>query len=70
MSALPIMILTIGLFTIGYRTYSDFLAAKVFALDAIRKTPAVTRRDGQNYYPMSKWVLSGIILPRSRARGP
>ena len=64
------MILTISIFTIGYRVYSAFLATKVFVLDPSRKTPAYTHRDGQNYYPMSKWVLFGHHFAAISGAGP
>ncbi len=70
MSALPIMILTLSIFAIGYRYYSAFLAAKVFVLDQTRKTPAHTLRDEQNYYPMSKWVLFGHHFAAISGAGP
>jgi len=44
---------------IGYRYYSAFLAAKVLVLDDTRTTPAHRLYDGQNYHPMSRWVLFG-----------
>lgn len=59
MPALPLVIVTLCVFTLGYRYYSAFLASKVFVLDSSHQTPAHTLRDGQNYYPMSKWVLFG-----------
>ncbi|MBI4431932.1 MAG: carbon starvation protein A [Candidatus Omnitrophica bacterium] len=70
MRALPLMIITLGIFTIGYRYYSAFLAAKVFALDAARSTPAYTHRDEHNYYPMSKWVLFGHHFAAISGAGP
>ncbi len=70
MSALPIMVVTLGIFAVSYRYYSAFLAAKVFALDEGRKTPAHTLRDEQNYYPMSKWVLFGHHFAAISGAGP
>ncbi len=70
MFALPIMILTLGIFTLGYRYYSAFLAAKVFVLDKDRTTPAYTHRDEQNYYPMNKWVLFGHHFAAISGAGP
>ncbi|OIO38784.1 MAG: carbon starvation protein A [Candidatus Omnitrophica bacterium CG1_02_49_16] len=70
MSALPIIIFTLSIFAIGYRVYSAFLAAKVFVLDPSRQTPAYTHRDGQNYYPMSKWVLFGHHFAAIAGAGP
>ena len=70
MSALPLLIVTICILAIGYRYYSAFLAAKVFVLDSNRPTPAYTLRDGQNYYPMSKWVLFGHHFAAISGAGP
>ena len=70
MTALPVIIFTVCAFTIGYRTYSKFLATKVFVLDASLKTPAFTHRDNQNYYPMSKWVLFGHHFAAISGAGP
>jgi len=68
--ALPLMVFTLCAFMIGYRYYSAFLATKVFALDPARTTPAFTCRDGQNYYPMSKWVLFGHHFAAISGAGP
>jgi carbon starvation protein len=70
MHALPILIVTLGLFTIGYRYYSAFLASKVFLLNHDQTTPAFTHQDGQNYYPMSKWVLFGHHFAAISGAGP
>lgn len=70
MPALPLIIFTLCAFMIGYRYYSAFLAAKVFALDAHKETPAHTHRDGQNYLPMSKWVLFGHHFAAISGAGP
>ncbi len=70
MPALPILIVTVCVFVTGYRFYSKFLAAKVFALDSSRPTPAHTHRDGQNYYPMSKWMLFGHHFAAISGAGP
>ena len=70
MPALPIVLITLSVFVIGYRYYSAFLAAKVFVLDEARQTPAHTHRDNQNYYPMSKWVLFGHHFAAISGAGP
>jgi len=70
MPALPVMVITLCIFAIGYRYYSAFLAAKVFALDGNCTTPAFTLRDNQNYYPMSKWVLFGHHFAAISGAGP
>ncbi|HNV85811.1 MAG TPA: carbon starvation protein A [Candidatus Omnitrophota bacterium] len=70
MNALPIIVTTLCLFTLAYRYYSAFLASKVLALDGSRQTPAYRLRDGQNYYPMSKWVLFGHHFAAIAGAGP
>src|SRR4051812_47343009 len=70
MHALPLIVVTLSVFTIGYRYYSAFLAAKVFALDSSRVTPAHTHQDGQNYIPMSKWLLFGHHFAAISGAGP
>ena len=70
MSALPILIFTISVLTIGYRYYSAFLAAKVMALDDGRVTPAHRLYDGQNYHPIGRWVLFGHHFAAIAGAGP
>ncbi|WP_240512009.1 carbon starvation CstA family protein [Paludifilum halophilum] len=49
----------LGLFYLGYRFYSKFLAEKVFRLDPDFQTPAHQFRDGVDYLPTNKFVLWG-----------
>ena len=70
MSALPILIFAICSMVIAYRYYSAFLAAKVMALDDARITPAHRLYDGQNYHPMSRWVLFGHHFAAIAGAGP
>src|SRR5262245_9218883 len=70
MSALPLLIGAICILTIGYRYYSAFLAARVFALDDARTTPAHRLNDGQNYHPTNKWVLFGHHFAAIAGAGP
>ncbi len=70
MSALPLMIAVLCVLAIGYRFYSAFLAAKVCVLDDLRKTPAHTHNDGQNYHPTHKWVLFGHHFAAISGAGP
>src|SRR5213083_968355 len=70
MSALPLLIGAICILTIGYRYYSAFLAARVFALDDARITPAHRLDDGQNYHPTNRWVLFGHHFAAISGAGP
>ena len=70
MQALYIVIPVLCIFTIAYRFYSAFIAAKVMALDDTRVTPAHTKYDGANYHPMSRWVLFGHHFAAIAGAGP
>src|SRR3989449_9944620 len=70
MNALPLLIGAICILTVGYRYYSAFLAARVFALDDSQPTPAHRLNDGQNYHPTNKWVLFGHHFAAIAGAGP
>ncbi|MGY2065779.1 carbon starvation CstA family protein [Blastococcus sp. SYSU DS0619] len=48
-----------ALFFLGYRYYSTYLAAKVYALDGAYRTPAHEFNDGVDFVPTNKHVLFG-----------
>jgi carbon starvation protein len=70
MHALYLILPALGIFVIGYRYYSAFIAAKVMAFDDTRATPAHTKYDGHNYYPTSRWVLFGHHFAAITGSGP
>jgi carbon starvation protein len=70
MNAMPLVILAVAVFVLAYRFYYSFIAAKVLTLDDSRVTPAGRLYDGQNYYPMSKWVLFGHHFAAIAGAGP
>jgi len=70
MNAMPLVITAIAIFALAYRFYFSFIAAKVLTLDNSRITPAGRLYDGQNYYPMSKWVLFGHHFAAIAGAGP
>jgi len=57
-------------YAVAYRFYSRFIAAKVFALDANRKTPAERLNDGRDYVPTNRWVLFGHHFAAIAGPGP
>jgi carbon starvation protein len=69
-NTLPLLIGILCFFTLGYRYYSAFIAAKVLALDDARATPAHRLNDGQNYFPTQKWVLFGHHFAAITGAGP
>ncbi len=70
MHAVWFMLAALAVLAIGYRYYSAFLAAKVLVLDDERRTPAHTRRDGQNFHPTNRWVLFGHHFAAISGAGP
>ena len=70
MNTFPVIFLALGVLAIGYRYYSKFIAMTVLGVDETRTTPAHAQYDGQNYYPMSKWVLFGHHFAGIAGSGP
>jgi carbon starvation protein len=68
--ALYLLISAALVFILAYRLYGAFLAAKVLVLDASRKTPARTLRDGHDFQPMHRWVLFGQHFAAIAGAGP
>src|SRR5580658_2698591 len=57
-------------YLVAYRFYSAFLAAKIFALDDTRATPAERLEDGRDFVPTNKWVLLGHHFAAIAGPGP
>ena len=59
MSALVLVVGGLGLYFIAYKTYSKFIATKIYALSPTYKTPAHEFEDGTDFVPTNKFVLWG-----------
>lgn len=70
MNAMPYVIGSIVIFALAYRFYFAFVAAKVAVQNDLAVTPAHRLFDGQNYYPMNKWVLFGHHFAAIAGAGP
>src|ERR1035437_3558632 len=70
MNAMPLIIIAIIFFALAYRFYFSFIAAKVAVINDERITPSNRLYDGQNFYPMSKWVLFGHHFAAIAGAGP
>lgn len=57
-------------YLVAYRFYSKFIAAKVFALDDARTTPAVRMEDGRDYVPTNRWIVFGHHFAAIAGPGP
>lgn len=67
---MPVVIGTVVLFALAYRFYFSFVAAKVAVSNDLGPTPAHRLYDGQNYYPMNRWVLFGHHFAAIAGAGP
>jgi len=65
-----LVITSLAIFALAYRYYFGFIAAKVLVLDRTRIMPSGRLYDGQNYYPMNKWVLFGHHFAAIAGAGP
>src|SRR5438034_9272597 len=70
MRALYIILPVLCILVIAYRYYSAFIAAKLWALDDTRVTPAHTKSDGANFFPTTRWVLFGHHFAAIAGAGP
>jgi carbon starvation protein len=57
-------------YAIAYRFYSKMIAAKIFALDGTRATPAVRLDDGRDYVPTNRWIVFGHHFAAIAGPGP
>ena len=67
---MPLIIIAILVFALAYRFYYSFIAAKVAVINDKRITPSKRFYDGQNFYPMNKWVLFGHHFAAIAGAGP
>jgi carbon starvation protein len=70
MNTMPFIIGTLAVFVLAYRFYFSFIAAKVLSISDTHSMPSSRLYDGQNYYPMSKWVLFGHHFAAIAGAGP
>src|SRR5512139_59881 len=69
-NAVWFVIAAVAVYSIAYRFYGAFLAAKLFALDASRATPAERINDGRDFVPTNKWVVFGHHFAAIAGPGP
>jgi carbon starvation protein len=57
-------------YTLGYRFYAKFIAARVMTLDNQRATPAERLENGHDFVPTNKWILFGHHFAAIAGPGP
>jgi len=69
-SAAWLLVAALCTYAIGYRFYSAFLAARLFALDDARATPAERLNDGHDFVPTNRWIVFGHHFAAIAGPGP
>ena len=69
-SAAWLLVAALCTYAIGYRFYSAFIAARIFALDDARATPAERLNDGRDYVPTNRWIVFGHHFAAIAGPGP
>src|SRR5687768_9600564 len=69
-SAAWLLVAALCTYAVAYRFYSRIIAAKVFALNAARRTPAQRLDDGRDYVPTNRWIVFGHHFAAIAGPGP
>ena len=69
-SALWLIVAAGCLYTLGYRFYAAFIAARALGLDPTRATPAERLEDGRDFVPTPRWVVFGHHFAAIAGPGP
>ena len=69
-SAIWLLVAALCTYAIGYRFYSAFIAARIFALDDARATPAERLADGRDFVPTNRWIVFGHHFAAIAGPGP
>ena len=69
-NALWIVVAAICVYTLGYRFYAAWIAAKVLSADGTRATPAERLNNGRDYVPTHRWVVFGHHFAAIAGPGP
>ncbi|MEQ8820695.1 MAG: carbon starvation protein A [Sumerlaeia bacterium] len=70
MATLLLVFGSAALYLLAYHTYGRWLARKIFALDALRPTPAIACQDGKDFIPSDKAVVFGHHFTSIAGTGP
>jgi carbon starvation protein len=69
-SSLWFVVAAACVYTLGYRFYSAFIAARVLCLDPTRATPAERLEDGRDFVLTHRWVVFGHHFAAIAGPGP
>ena len=69
-NSIYLLIAALCTYTIGYRFYSKWLAARVLMLNDRRATPCVVNDDGKDFVKTNKWIVFGHHFAAISGPGP
>ncbi len=69
-NALWLITAGVCIYALGYRFYAAWIAARVFAVDATRATPAERLNNGRDFVPTHRWVVFGHHFAAIAGPGP
>ena len=69
-NAMWLVVAALATYSVGYRFYSSFIAAKLLAIDPLRATPAERLDNGRDFVPTNKWVVFGHHFAAIAGPGP
>ncbi|HVZ78282.1 MAG TPA: carbon starvation CstA family protein [Gemmatimonadaceae bacterium] len=69
-SAAWLLVAAICTYLVAYRLYARFIAARIFALDPNRRTPAERLGDGRDFVPTNRWIVFGHHFAAIAGPGP
>ena len=70
LNSVYILVAALCTYTIGYRFYSKWIAAKVMMLDDRRATPCEVHEDGHDFVKTNKWIVFGHHFAAISGPGP
>ncbi|WP_230979432.1 carbon starvation CstA family protein [Steroidobacter gossypii] len=69
-NAMWIVVAALCIYSLGYRFYSAWVAAKVLSVDATRATPALRLNNGRDFVPTHRWIVFGHHFAAIAGPGP
>ncbi|MEE9331607.1 MAG: carbon starvation CstA family protein [Methylophilaceae bacterium] len=69
-NALWMVTAAVCIYTIAYRFYAAWIAAKVLTIDETRATPAERLDNGRDFLPTNKWIVFGHHFAAISGPGP
>jgi len=70
LNAAWMVIAAVCTYTIGYRFYSKWIAARVLAINDLRATPAEAHDDGRDFVKTNPWIVFGHHFAAISGPGP